>query len=352
MRKQWKTLENTRRAPPVSRLARWFITNENRGFIGWFASLIGIAFVIAYQMTLEIGFTPQVSLTEGAFVLGKAALVGVLLLAAIYACIYAPASSLRILEIDIDQFTGPQRKAIIVSLMRRCLAAHVFGASLLLAFVFFSNASREYHFYAATIASLICVGSLVAAFSTRRLGDEGQWKFVFTIGVIGMLAAWSLLLFASLVGIKDDPVSLIHVSLAWSALALISSVVSISRKKDILLSCGVSLLFMMCILAMLGQFPRSLKAIATSVGIAHDGNMTLIVPAGVCGQIRSALSGFDDVQCTGDAAGVLRNVEVLNSWGSRWLIQLRRQGAKRIISFEGNGVVMLKEPVAKPGPGA
>jgi len=348
MKRPWKTLENTRLASPLSRFAQWFVDNENRGFIGWSGSLIGIAFVIAYQMTLEIGFTPQVSLTEGAFVLGKAALIGLFLFAGTYACIFAPAGSLRFLEIDIDRISGAERQSTILALMRRCLLSQIFGAFFVIALFFYSNGDRAHHFYFATIFSMISVVALAFALRTKRLAGEGEWKFRFTIAVIGALAAISLFFFLAFAGMKDDPLSLVNIFLAWVALALVASIVSISRKKDLLSSCGVALLSMLLIFGILDQLPRPFKTIAAAVGIAQEGDMTVIVPPAVCGQIRSALTNFHDMKCTGDEAGILRGVEVLNSWGARWLIQLRRDGSKRIISFDGSGVVMVKERIATP----
>jgi hypothetical protein len=96
-------------------------------------------------------------------------------------------------------------------------------------------------------------------------------------------------------------------------------------------------------LASLGQLRWPFRAIANIVGIAQPGRVTLVVPDKACIQLKSALQGLEEVNCVGVDVGVLKNVEVLNSWGTRWLIRVDNGVNSRTINFDGSGTVIADE---------
>lgn len=342
MNQQWKSIENTRRRPPFRGPWYWICDKNNRTSLTWLGLLIGIGFIVAYQMTLSTGFTPQVTLAEGAFVLVKAAVIGILLFGAFFAGVYAPAASLRLVEIDVEQLKGTERQNAIGGLMRRSIFAQVFGGFFPAALFLFLHADAPHHFWAAVVSACICTAALIIALSSPRLPVESKWIFYLSILVIGGSALFSLLIFLMICGLKDNPGYLMKAATAWTALTIVSSILSTTRKKELLLSSLAALLLLAFTLAFLEQLQWPFRAIACAVGIAEPRPVTLVVPERICEQMQSALSSVQEVSCDGPNAGTLRDVEVLNSWGSRWLIQLGKGESARTLSFDGNGTVISR----------
>lgn len=343
MTKQWKTLQNTQRRAPIGRLISWLLEKENRASAAWLGSLIGIGFVFAYQTTLSVGFTPQVNLTEGALVLGKAALMGLLFFAAMYAGVFAPAASLRLLEIDVDKIAGLERGNVLRGLMRRCLYAQVFGGFYPAALFLFLHAYAPHHLWIAITTALISIGALLGALNSSRIPGETRLLFYFSVPVIGSFAFFSLLIFVLVCGLKDDLQSLALAGFSWLALTVVSAILSTVRKKDRLLSIFAALLIFIVLLKSLGQLLWPFRAVAYAVGIAQPGTVTLVLNESSCRQMESAVAGLRDLTCSGANSGVLRDVEVLNSWGSRWLIQISKEETIRVLSFDGSGAMISKD---------
>ncbi len=311
--------------------------------LAWLSSLLGVVFVMGYQITLGEGFTPNVNLGEGALVLGKSALIGLIFFLALYIGVFAPASSLRLLEIDVERINELPRIETVKAVMRRCISAQIFGGFFPAAIIFFREASASFHLWTGLVYSVFAVVAIIVALSSRRLPNETPFYFYFSILVIGFFALVSLSIFVVVSNMKDEPESLFLVSLAWLGITVISGVLSVARRRELVPSGVVALLLLAYLLASLGQLRWPFRAIANIVGIAQPGRVTLVVPDKACIQLKSALQGLEEVNCAGADVGVLKNVEVLNSWGARWLIRVDNGTDSRTISFEGSGTVIAGE---------
>lgn len=343
MKNQWKTLENSRRISVGPKMLGWIRDKDNRSMLAWLSSLLGIGFVMGYQITLGEGFTPNVNLGEGAFVLGKSAFIGLILFLAMYIGVFAPASSLRLLEIDVDTVKGLPRIETVKAVIRRCVAAQIFGGFFPAAIIFFEDASAPFHLWIGVGYSVLSVAAISVALSSQRLPSESSIYFYFSIFIIGIFALFSLALFVIIANLKDEPESIVLVSFAWLGLTFISGILSIVRRRELVPSGVAAMLLLACVLASLGQLRWPFRAIANVVGIAQPGRVTLVVPDKSCVQVKSALQGIEDVNCVGSGIGVLKNVEVLNSWGTRWLIRIDNGVSSRTISFDGSGTVIVDE---------
>lgn len=343
MKRQWKNIDNTRRPTLMHQWGRWLLDKDNRAVLLWIGALLGIGFVFLYQMTLDVGFTPQVSLAEGTFVLGKAALIGLLFFSAVYAGVFAPAASLTMLGVDVDKVRYQQGGAGVRGLLRRCLGAQAFGGFFLTSFVLFKVAALPYHFGFGVASGAACLIGAVVAMRSPRLPEERASGFGFSLFVIAFVAAFSFLMFVMIANVRDGVAPLFAALIAWFGLTLVSAILSIVRRKDLLPSAVAALLVLAAILSALGQLQWPFRAIANSVGIAQRGLVTLIVPEASCQQLRRALASVREISCSGDDAGIVRDVDVLNDWGARWLIRVVQNGRGRTLSYDGGGTVISLE---------
>lgn len=340
MKRAWKSLANTRRPSLIQRWASWFVDKDNRATLAWLGSLLGVGFVFVYQMTLEVGFTPQINLAEGAFVLFKAAITGLLLFGAIYVGVFAPALSLRVFDVDIDKVRGNGGVKAIKGLIRRCFGAQMFGGLFAAAVVLLGAGTQARHFWLGAVFGLGSILVIVLALLAPRLSHETRLEFYSSIFVAVLFSVASFALFLTVVRVEDDVASWGNVALAWAGLMLVSAVLATAQRTAWLSTAIVALAVLVLLLGAFGQLRWPFRAIANMVGIAQAGTVTLVVPESACPGLRAAFEGIEELPCSGDGAGTLHKAEVLNDWGSRWLVKLTRDGRARTVSFDGNGTII------------
>jgi hypothetical protein len=84
------------------------------------------------------------------------------------------------------------------------------------------------------------------------------------------------------------------------------------------------------------------KATAGVLGIAIPLPVEVVLPPATCPLVRQALTDQSRLSCEGADAGRLKEIQLLNTLGERWVV--RELGADENIVFEGKGAVIRKLP--------
>jgi MFS family permease len=320
---------------------------EKRNGLTWACTLTGGMFIAGYYFSLGAGFTPTINLGQASLLVFLSFFIGTVLVFASCVSIFAPTFAYRLLEVNIDNFPQDQKFSA-----RRALIIRSFAAQCFLISTFFGATTYAYDdpknnclgLFAAIVISLISVG-ILASYTKLTKYDlkEPHQKYWGSILLI-MLFSFSALLNLFMLLPDKSKINTWEVLTGWLFVALFSAILSVFEKKQKLLAVSITLLAFFWVLNFLGMGSIMFKVTAYAIGIAENRPVTLVFPHTSCTEIRRVLHPTTQMTCDGEQAGVLHEVNLLNSLGERWVI--REPNSLSNIIFNGNNVVIKKDLTA------
>ncbi|MEM4988470.1 hypothetical protein V8G57_13820 [Collimonas sp. H4R21] len=333
---------------------QWLLDKDKRSTVVWSSAAYGSTIIAVYYLWL--GFTPAFNLGQASLLLLQAFVVGVAFTFYFSTAIFFPAWAYSLLGIEIDDLKAESRKGAISALARRSIAAQVFGTSA--AFLIFAplpfNPPNPLPIYWAiywAIAAVLVVFSAIFLVFMPRLSEfnkaETGWSYLSSVMVLGFLGMFGSLLLYVLYDLapKNHKAEDWFFFLAWVMVTVVSAGIGTSRKNEWLVKILIPLFVFAYLLQGFNVLILPFKGTASAIGIAEPRPVTLIFPPSSCSQMKLALDDPEKLTCDGLNAGVLRDVNLLNTLGDRWV--LRYGDSEENITFEGKGVIVKRQPKKK-----
>jgi len=322
---------------------------DNRAAIVALFTAVGSIFIAGYYLSLDVGFTPDINLGQATFLLFQAFFVGGILVSIIIAGIFAPAFAYRMLSIDIESLSEDEYESVKKPLMHRSIVAQVFFLSLCFSFASYPRRNDLQEAFYWAIAVEICIFSAVVQFLQPRIAIKATiesrkkyWLSVCAIWILGAISFFILwILYSS--AEPEKRVNDFQFFSLWATVALYSAIMAVFKKTDVKPAAILAFTLFLFVLSYLNVLTWPFKVIAYKIGIAERNPITLIVPKESCPVLRSAMTGIFSLHCDGEKSGVMENVMLLNSLGSRWVIKIPDKETN--IIFDGKGVVIRHDKV-------
>lgn len=335
---------------PIDTLINYISEKINLTWLNTAIITVGSLFILMYYLSLEVAFLPIFDPIQVSFLFFTAFFWGLLSIGIYSTGLLFPAIIYEAMGISIKTIPKERlRKAKFILFSRNFIIqiVSIFGATLV------------YNFNISTWSILTWLGfiigisiSIIVFFKAKQIlinqisikYDKSESNSVFWGSLIGI----SISAFTS-VGIlliinKLEIITTIgwKIPVIWIGISVISSILSVYQninKKIIVL---ITLFFM--IILLIGQGSFIFKNIAYRIGIAEPYPVTLVFPNSTCNAIRPILSPTTQMTCEGKEAGILKNVQLLNELGERWLIiDPEKTDKTNYVSFEGKDVVVKKK---------
>lgn len=295
----------------------------------------------------------NIHLGQASFLLVQAFVVGTTFVGCISLGIFAPAFAYRIVSIDIEAIQNKKTGAA-KALMKRSVVAQIFMLSAVSA-IFFYPKENSLIGGLIWVASIdICVLSAFAQLFQKRLDQFGfketerdYWLSIGVSGVLGSLSFFFLWLLHSSASPEkrgDDWVLFV----VWFMIVLYSAIFSVQQKSNHGPMAVVIVGLLSIVLNFFNVLSWPFNNTAYKIGIAEPRPVTLVLPKETCFLLKGALpKSSTKLTCEGEDAGVLSNVNLLNSLGNRWVISTSKNSGN--IVFDGKGVVVRKNPGTTKG---
>lgn len=332
-------------------ILNWILDKEKRTTFSWISTVVGGFFIAGYYLSLGTGFTPTVNLGQATLLLFQAFFVGMFLVSYFCLGIFSPAFVYKLVNIDIESLPTEQGKIAHKSLPIRNLLAQIFGASTFigLATYFAGDAAKSsWTLYTSIAISLLCTFALT--FNTRltRFDEEesksSYWGSIFIAAILACVTLFFLWMIYNFTPSKNK-VSDWQVIAVWLIVALYSAIFSVFRRNQKLIAASVITVLFFFLLSVLNVGSAIFNATAYAIGIAEKNPVTLIIPNTSCSAVRSVLQQPENLTCEGKNAGVIANVNLLNSLGERWVI--KETDSSRYIFLDGKGIILSKDTHTK-----
>lgn len=294
--------------------------------LGWskYVSPIGILVLVLYY--LSIGFTPDITVAQGAIVAAQAGITGALLTWGV-ACIFSAPGWIYILAINPHSLPIKSRRKTLKALVRRSMLAQASTFAVFLAWAYWPTHKGYEHSLIGPFFALLSIPAIVALIeSPLAITSEGiEHRGVFCATLLGgvVAAAFSLLivwLFQSNAtqSLSNEP-RFIAALFILVCLSPIHLVFSVSEGIAHLITAAI-ILFEVVIILGVQTAPTSM--IAREVGVAEPEPVMLAMPAALCRMVTSSAKNIgSSCGTSNDGPGLVGPAQVLNSLGSRWLVR-------------------------------
>lgn len=295
------------------------------------ASAFGIICLTVYFSTLK--FTPDISFAQGALVAVQAGLIGAFIIGVLIVSLSAPALVYYMLGIRPAELVSiSRRREAIHNLVTRFLCTQALTISALAVLAYFPQRDQLQGAACLGVAVIGFIWSAIFLASCRRVWGvealESRWTFFVSV-VLGMFTTVSSLLTLDLLWASSPgPHSEFWLLLTVLVVVILGGAQVAIGLQDVgaQLIIGFMLILEICLL--LG--PPVPRFIANEVGIAEKRPVDLLVGSEMCNTIRSFVN-LPKFRCEEKGPSLVKNVEVLNSLGNRWVIRIPASGKILII---------------------
>jgi hypothetical protein len=303
------------------------------------ASAFGVICLTVYFSTLR--FTPDISFAQGAFVAVQAGLIGALLIAVLIISLSVPAWVYYMLGIRPTALVSlRRRREAIHNLVTRFLCTQALTISTMALLAYFPQRGQLQGAGCLGVSVIGFIWSAIFLVSCRRVWGvdalESRWTFFVSV-VLGIFTAVSSLITLNLLWASSPgPHSQFWFMVTVLVVVILGGAqVAIGPQVGAQLIIGVMLILEICLL--LG--PPVPRFIANEVGISEKRPVDLLVGSEMCNTIRAAV-GSPKLRCGEEGPSLVKDVEVLNSLGNRWVIRIAE--SERILIIPGRDLTIVR----------
>ncbi|MBP0624816.1 hypothetical protein [Cupriavidus consociatus] len=282
---------------------------------------------------LSIGFSPDVTLGQGALVVLETFIVGLFFVIFMSFGLSAAGWGFRLTSESPIPSSGPTRWPILKIALLRIVLAQLIVISAIS--INSSNGLRGIdhwsYVWGASWLAFLLVG-LFLCFN-GRLPNESMKQLVWNLLAIGFCTLIAIISAASLfsLGSKDNPPYL-YFALSVQII-LYSTLVGISPRDNRTLPLIFMIISLVASVAAQNATSPLLRVMAVSVGVAERDAVDLFLPSDVCGRVRLK----SQTVCKDNEK--LEGVLLLNKLGGIWLLDI--QGTK--FTVPGQGIVVRRD---------